>query len=135
MKTDVRGITTCWQYMGFHVYGAGPCFDTKEQATLYRNTLDYNQKTWHPQDGPRLLSPPAGWVNPLNEESMPDGFKWEDVDHTIELPHIYDGWSIAVLKDGTKVNRWAGQRGYERRAKQVQDVLDQEVNDASSPVD
>ena len=55
---------------------------------------------------------------------MPNGFKWEDVEHTIELPHIYDGWSIAVLKDGTMVNRWEGQEGYEHRARLTQDHID-----------
>ena len=30
------------------------------------------------------------------------------IDHLIELRGVYDGWSVAVLKDGTRVNRWAG---------------------------
>jgi hypothetical protein len=41
---------------------------------------------------------------------------WDDIDHTIEIRGLYDGWSIAVMKDGTVVNRWAGLAGYERRA-------------------
>jgi hypothetical protein len=27
-------------------------------------------------------------------------------DHLIELRGVYDGWSVRVLKDGTRVNRW-----------------------------
>ena len=34
----------------------------------------------------------------------------------IELRGIYDGWSIAVLEDGTRYNRWAGREGEEHRA-------------------
>jgi len=30
------------------------------------------------------------------------------IDYLIELRGVYDGWSVAVLKDGTRVNRWAG---------------------------
>lgn len=37
---------------------------------------------------------------------------WEDVDHLIELRGVYDGWSVAVMKDGTRVNRWADIWGY-----------------------
>lgn len=39
------------------------------------------------------------------------------VDHLIELRGVYDGWSIAVYKDGTIHNRWAGddESGYVRR--------------------
>ena len=35
-----RGLTTCWQNLGWHVYSAGPCFETKGQAIAYRNSLD-----------------------------------------------------------------------------------------------
>lgn len=40
--------------------------------------------------------------------------------HLIELRNVYDGWSIAFMKDGTLVNRWADDdgnalAGYERR--------------------
>ncbi len=48
-------------------------------------------------------------------------FKWDDVDHIIELPDVYDGWSVAVLKDGSVWNRWSNDTedgplvGYERR--------------------
>lgn len=30
----------------------------------------------------------------------------DDVKGYIELPEIYDGWSVAVMKDGTWRNRW-----------------------------
>lgn len=36
---------------------------------------------------------------------------WEDVDHLIELRGVYDGWSVAVMRDGTRVNRWANADG------------------------
>lgn len=54
----------------------------------------------------------------------------KDIDHLIELPDVYDGWSIAVLKDGTRVNRWANaddtgpREGYERRYTLTQQALD-----------
>lgn len=44
-----RGITKCWQNQGWHVYGAGPCFDTLEQAVGYRDGLDRAGVTWRPQ--------------------------------------------------------------------------------------
>ena len=31
---------------------------------------------------------------------------FDDVDFLIEYAEIYDGWSVAVMKDGTCVNRW-----------------------------
>lgn len=42
------------------------------------------------------------------------------INHLIELRGVYDGWSIAVMKDGSLVNRWAkddgsAAKGYERR--------------------
>lgn len=36
-------------------------------------------------------------------------FKWEDVERTIELRGVYDGWSAVVMKDGTTINRWRGE--------------------------
>lgn len=37
----------------------------------------------------------------------------ENVHHFIEIRGVYDGWSIAVLNDGTYVNRWEpGDRRY-----------------------
>ena len=49
-ERDMRGITRCWQHNGWHVYMAGPCFDTYEQAIAYRNSLDAEGITWRPQD-------------------------------------------------------------------------------------
>lgn len=52
------------------------------------------------------------------------------IDHTIELRGVYDGWSIAVLTDGTLVNRWANdaddgaEPGYERRFAATQVHID-----------
>ena len=40
----------------------------------------------------------------------------DEIDHLVELRGVYDGWSVAVMKDGTKINRWANEPGYERRA-------------------
>lgn len=43
------------------------------------------------------------------------------VHYLIELPGVYDGWSIAAMTDGTFSNRWANDSGdgpfpgYERR--------------------
>ena len=44
-----RGLSRCWQNNGWHVYGAGPCFDTEEEAVRYRDSLDREGKTWRPQ--------------------------------------------------------------------------------------
>lgn len=49
-----------------------------------------------------------------------------EVDHLIELRGVYDGWSVKVLKDGTRINRWAGIPGYERRAAIVEAFLNGE---------
>lgn len=45
----MRGISRCWQNSGYHVYMAGPCFDTPEQARAYRDQLDREGVTWKPQ--------------------------------------------------------------------------------------
>ena len=42
-----------------------------------------------------------------------------DIAYLIEIRGVYDGWSIAVMKDGTMRNRWANDdgtpvEGYER---------------------
>jgi hypothetical protein len=47
----------------------------------------------------------------------------DDYDYGIELPHVYDGVSVWVMKDGTRVNRWADVPGYERRAAEVDEWL------------
>lgn len=54
----------------------------------------------------------------------------DEIDHTIQLSDVYDGWSIAVLKDGRVINRWANDEGtgpaegYERRYELTQRTLD-----------
>lgn len=30
-------VSRCWQNNGYHALGAGPCFDTAEQAVYYRD--------------------------------------------------------------------------------------------------
>lgn len=50
---------------------------------------------------------------------MPE-LDWDQVDHLVEIRGLGDAWSIAVMKDGTVINRWAGQPGYERRAEQTE---------------
>jgi hypothetical protein len=44
-----RGITRCWQNNGYHVYMAGPCFDTLDEAVGYRDRLDAKGVMWLPQ--------------------------------------------------------------------------------------
>lgn len=57
-------------------------------------------------------------------------FTEDEIDHLIQLCGVYDGWSIAVLKDGRRINRWANddntgpEPGYERRYEATQRVLD-----------
>ena len=48
-EQQLLGLTTCWQNLGWHVYGAGPCFDTKDQTIAYRNSLDAQGVTWKSQ--------------------------------------------------------------------------------------
>lgn len=48
----------------------------------------------------------------------------DDILMGIEVPDIYDGVAVWVLKDGTLVNRWAGEPGYERRAERIQAYID-----------
>lgn len=50
----------------------------------------------------------------------------KNVDHLIELRGVYDGWSVAVLEDGERVNRWSGIEAYERRAAIVDAFLNGE---------
>lgn len=51
------------------------------------------------------------------------------IDHLIELRGVYDGWSIAVMTDGTIKNRWANdagdgpEPGYERRWFATEDAI------------
>ena len=53
----------------------------------------------------------------------------EDVAYRIELPGVYDGWSVALLTDGTMRNRWENpdgtpREGYERRWAATQEYID-----------
>lgn len=41
-----KDISRCWQYSGYHVYGAGPCFNTRDMAELYKRFLDKHETTW-----------------------------------------------------------------------------------------
>lgn len=36
---------------------------------------------------------------------------WDQVATLIELRGVYDGWSVAVMKDGSRLNRWANADG------------------------
>lgn len=50
------------------------------------------------------------------------------IEHLIELRGVYDGWSIARLKDGRLINRWADDNGqplpgYERRHAATEDAI------------
>lgn len=48
------------------------------------------------------------------------GFLPEDVDHYVEIRGVYDGWSVAVMKDGRTLNRWPPD---DRRHKPTQDYI------------
>ena len=37
---DTVNLSRCWQNNGWHAHGAGPCFDTREQAIRYRDAYD-----------------------------------------------------------------------------------------------
>lgn len=50
----------------------------------------------------------------------------EDIAYGIELPWIFDGVSVWVLKDGRRINRFAGLRGYGRRAERIQAHIDRD---------
>lgn len=52
------------------------------------------------------------------------GFLPEDVDHYIEIRGIYDGWSVAYMKDGRMLNRWPPD---DRRHKPTQDFIDRQA--------
>lgn len=43
-----------------------------------------------------------------------DGWTMDDVEVIFEIQGLYDGWSWAMLKDGSAVNRWPeGDRRYQ----------------------
>ena len=44
----------------------------------------------------------------------------EEIDHYIEIRGIYDGWSVAKMKDGRLLNRWPPD---DRRHKPTQDWI------------
>lgn len=48
----------------------------------------------------------------------------EDIAYGIEIQGVYDGVAVWVLKDGTLVNRFADEPGYERRAARIQEYID-----------
>ena len=52
---------------------------------------------------------------------MGNGFLPENIDHYISIRGVYDGWSVAVLKDGTMLNRWPPD---DRRHKATQDWIE-----------
>lgn len=54
-----------------------------------------------------------------------------------ELPGVYDGWSVAVYKDGTMKNRWANddgsaREGYERRFEPTQQAIQRAIQENDS---
>ena len=54
---EMRGLSRCWRNNGWHVYAAGPCYDTKEQAIKRRDYLDGKGIVWESQCliyGPRI---------------------------------------------------------------------------------
>lgn len=52
----------------------------------------------------------------------------EQIAYVIELQGVYDGWSIAVMKDGSRVNRW-DKKDYPKRWAATQAVLDADGDD------
>lgn len=44
----------------------------------------------------------------------------EGIDHYVEIRGVYDGWSVAVMKDGRMLNRWPPD---DRRHKATQDWI------------
>lgn len=46
---DMKGISRCSRYLGWHAYKAGPCFDSYEEVLAYRNSLDAEGVTWRQQ--------------------------------------------------------------------------------------
>lgn len=50
------------------------------------------------------------WLVSLKKSKLEDGkilaIDREQVAHVIELRHVYDGWSVAVMRDGSLRNRW-----------------------------
>lgn len=40
VEYDTRGLSRCHHAFGWHVYMAGPCFEKREDAIVYRDRLD-----------------------------------------------------------------------------------------------
>ena len=53
---------------------------------------------------------------------MTRDWSMDDVESLIELPEIYDGWSVARLTDGRLVNRW-DMTEYPSRWRATEEVL------------
>lgn len=51
----------------------------------------------------------------------------EEIDYGIEIPGVYDGIAVWVLKCGLWVNRFAGEPGYECRAARIQEWIDEQL--------
>lgn len=67
----------------------------------------------------------------MSAEAIRRAMTDDQICHLIELRDVHDGFSIAVLHDGTQLNRWAScsdparpSPGYERRYYATQDVID-----------
>lgn len=63
-----------------------------------------------------------------------------EIDHLVEIQGLYDGWSIAVFRDGRVYNRWQSkencllpaeglQRRYEETEKYIQQWFDDEPDE------
>lgn len=52
------------------------------------------------------------------------GLREEDVAYYIEILGLYDGWSVACMKDGRMLNRWPPS---DRRHKPTQDFIDRKA--------
>lgn len=63
-------------------------------------------------------------------------FSPDRIAHLIELRGVYDGWSIAVLEDGSLINRWAGPAaaglpGNERRFEATEEAIERMREEAN----
>lgn len=65
---DIRGVGKCLQSEGWHVYAAGPCFVSTEEAIAYRDRLDFAEEVYWPSDKPWPPNPPQGWINPRSQQ-------------------------------------------------------------------
>lgn len=70
----------------------------------------------------------------MRSDNMPSPFAPEHIDTVeveclIEVRGIYDGWSIARMKDGSLINRWAPD---DRLWKPTQDMIVKMQKDAEN---